>query len=58
LTKLRELPILVPDIELQHKFEKQSSYVENQLLLSQTNINISESLFQSLLQQAFKGELT
>ena len=55
LDKLKRFELLVPPVELQNSFELvvKNLFAQKQKLLN----NDSESLFQSLLQQAFKGEL-
>jgi len=55
LDKIKRFEILIPPIELQNRFEK---FINN-LSLQKKNLSVSdsESLFQSLLQKAFTGEL-
>lgn len=56
-TKIKDLPIIIPDIKLQDKF---SVIFEKITEVRQTMIVQSEKLeaqFQSLIQKAFKGEL-
>lgn len=57
LAILRTLDIPVPPIELQHQFALVINQIEQQKQLTQESLKKSEELFQSLLQQAFKGEL-
>ena len=57
LTKLRELPILVPPMELQLKFGDNLTRIIKCKNKSKSQINHSLTLFQTLLQKAFKGEL-
>ena len=54
-TAVKALPLLYPNIDLQNKFSKIISLIENQKNQS-TTIN-SNQLFNSLIQKAFKGEL-
>ncbi len=55
--QIKDLKIPVPDLDLQEKFCKSIGKVKKQKSLLHHNIQKSESLFQSLLQKAFKGEL-
>lgn len=55
---LRELEVSLPPIELQNLFEKRLIEIEKQKKLAQQSLQKSEDLFNSLLQKAFKGELT
>ncbi|MGF1903646.1 restriction endonuclease subunit S [Aliivibrio salmonicida] len=52
------IKIGLPPIELQNKFETSISEIRKQKSLAQQALLKSEYLFNSLLQQAFKGELT
>lgn len=54
LNNFKKLKVLVPSIQKQNYFIKITNNIENQKKLIQ---NESKELFQSLLQQAFKGEL-
>lgn len=54
---LRELEIIFPPIDLQSKFARIIQNIEEQKGKMFMGINQSESLFQSLLQKAFRGEL-
>ena len=58
ITKLavKELPLIYPALDKQMKFEQEISILNK--LKQKITISHSETLFQSLLQQAFKGELT
>ena len=56
-TAVRELPILFPPIELQNQFAERVAVIEEQKAIAQKSLEKSESLFNSLLQKAFKGEL-
>lgn len=46
-----------PPLELQNQFAKQVALIEEQKAIAQKSLEHSESLFNSLLQKAFKGEL-
>ena len=46
-----------PPIELQNQFAERVAVIEEQKAIAQKSIEKSESLFNSLLQKAFKGEL-
>lgn len=56
-TAVRELPILVPPIELQNQFAERVKVIEAQKALAQQELDKADELFNSLLQKAFKGEL-
>jgi len=60
LTKMQveKLLIPVPTIELQNQFAQHIEKIEQQKQLAQASLKKSETLFNSLLQRAFKGELT
>jgi len=45
-------------IALQNQFSERIETIEKQKQQAQTNLEKSEALFNSLLQRAFKGELT
>ncbi|AYQ32933.1 restriction endonuclease subunit S [Runella sp. SP2] len=53
--KLKTIPIPVPPISLQVKFD--NLILGQKKLVGQRSSNLSSSLFQTLLQKAFKGEL-
>ena len=55
---LRELEVPLPPIDLQNLFGERLIKIEKQKTLAQQALKKSEDLFNSLLQQAFKGELT
>jgi type I restriction enzyme S subunit len=55
--KLMSLKIPVPSIDHQLKFAKKALAIRLQKTQSQDSLLMAESLFQSLLQKAFKGEL-
>ena len=55
---IKSLNILNPPIELQKKYLERSQAIEAQKQLALASLEKSEALFNSLLQRAFKGELT
>ena len=55
---IENFPIINPDMDLQIRFSKQLEVIEEQKAIAQKSLEKSESLFNSLLQKAFKGELT
>ena len=57
-TALRDLDILYPPMELQNQFAERVAVIEAQKQQAQLELAKSEELFQSLLQRAFKGELS
>ena len=57
-TQLKKFPVLQPPINLQTQFAKNIQEIEHQKHQAQANLKNSEALFNSLLQRAFKGELT
>jgi type I restriction enzyme S subunit len=57
-TALRELEIYSTPIELQNQFAERVQAIETQKQQAQEALEKSEQLFQGLLQQAFKGELS
>ena len=56
--KLRDVKVPVPPIELQKKFSLNILGIEQQKEVAQISLEKSNMLFESLLQKAFKGELT
>jgi type I restriction enzyme, S subunit len=56
--KLLALKIPSPNKTLKNQFAKQVQAIESQKVIVQDSLNKSEDLFNSLLQKAFKGELT
>ena len=56
--KLKQLKIPLPQIELQNQFSERTEAIEQQKQQAQASLEKSEALFNSLLQRAFKGELT
>ncbi len=57
LAILRDLDIIKPPIELQNKFKQRIEFLSKNKTILKGEIDKSETLFQSLLQKAFKGEL-
>jgi type I restriction enzyme S subunit len=55
---LRELDVPLPPITLQNQFAERIQHIEAQKQQAQASLQKSEDLFNSLLQRAFKGELT
>jgi type I restriction enzyme S subunit len=55
---IRKYELIIPPITLQNQFAERIQYIEAQKLLAQASLEKSEALFNSLLQRAFKGELT
>ena len=60
ITKLavKKLPLMYPAIEFQNQFAERIQAIEAQKQQAQASLKKSETLFNSLLQRAFKGELT
>ena len=58
LTHLRKLIISLPPISLQHQFAERVAQIEKQKQQAEASLVKAVELFSSLLQRAFKGELT
>ena len=58
LTLLRRLKINLPPLNLQNQFADKVQAIEAQKAQAQASLAQAEDLFNSLLQRAFKGELT
>lgn len=58
LSMIKDLKINYPPIELQNQFAERVAVIELQKQQAQLELAKSESLFNSLLQRAFKGELS
>ena len=56
--KLKKLKIPKPPIELQNQYAERIKSIETQKQLALASLEKSEALFNTLLQRAFKGELT
>ena len=54
---IKKLPVLLPELNLQNQFAERVAVIEEQKAIAQKSLEHSESLFNSLLQKAFKGEL-
>jgi type I restriction enzyme S subunit len=57
LTKINSFELYLPPIDLQNQFAERVTLIEEQKAIAQKSLEKSESLFNSLLQKAFKGEL-
>jgi len=55
--ELQEISIMIPPVILQNKFEEKIKLLKKIRLKTDEQIIASSSIFQTLLQQAFKGEL-
>ena len=58
LSNIKSILVLVPPITLQNLFAERVAMIESQKQQAQLELAKSEELFQSLLQRAFKGELS
>ena len=58
LFRIQQIDLLVPPFSLQQKFKDQLASLEAQKAQAQASLAQAEDLFNSLLQRAFKGELT
>lgn len=58
IVALKNISILLPPITLQNQFAERIKAVEAQRKQAQASLRKSEDLFNSLLQRAFRGELT
>ena len=58
LKLLNSIEVSIPPIELQNKFAERVQTIELQKAQAQASLAQAEDLFNSLLQRAFKGELT
>ena len=54
----KQFPFIAPPIELQNQFAERIQVIEVQKTQAQAGLAQAEDLFNSLLQRAFKGELT
>lgn len=55
--QLEKIEVILPSIDLQNQFAERVAVIEEQKAIAQKSLEKSESLFNSLLQKAFKGEL-
>jgi len=58
LVEIKKMKVPYPSLEQQNKFVYKLEKIEQQKQLAQASLKKSETLFNSLLQRAFKGELT
>ena len=58
LKKISSFVLPIPPFDLQSRFSEQVQTIGDQKAIAQASLNKSEDLFNSLLQKAFKGELT
>lgn len=58
LSQIKKLIIPIPNVELQDAFTQRISQLEKQKQQAEASLVKAEELFNSLLQKAFKGELT
>jgi type I restriction enzyme S subunit len=56
--KLKTLPVILPPIELQRKYETSYMKLRAELANNAKLIELSDESFSSLMQKAFKGELS
>ena len=56
--QIKKLKVILPPIELQNQFAERVKAIEEQKVQAQASLAQAEDLFNSLLQRAFKGELT
>jgi type I restriction enzyme S subunit len=56
--QIEKIEIFVPPLEIQNQFTKRVQAIEAQKVQAQASLSQAEDLFNSLLQRAFKGELT
>ena len=57
-SKFERIDFITPPLELQNQFAERIQLIEAQKQQAQASLQKSEALFNSLLQRAFKGELT
>ncbi|MCZ8021516.1 MAG: restriction endonuclease subunit S [Cyclobacteriaceae bacterium] len=55
--ELQEIRIMIPPVNLQNQFEEKVKQLKKIVLKIEEQVNASNSLFQTLIQKAFKGEL-
>jgi type I restriction enzyme S subunit len=58
LGDMKKLPFMLPPLKLQNQFADSVKAIEAQKAQAQASLAQAEDLFKSLLQRAFKGELT
>lgn len=57
MSEFKKFPFITPPMKLQEQFVERVAVIEEQKAIAQKSLEKSESLFNSLLQKAFKGEL-
>jgi type I restriction enzyme S subunit len=57
MSEFKKFPFITPPMKLQEQFVERVAVIEEQKAIAQKSLEKSESLFNSLLQRAFKGEL-
>ena len=58
ITRQKQLSIIIPELSVQKIYANQISKIKSQIKIAKLNLEKSNNLFESLLQKAFKGELT
>lgn len=58
LGAIRKMPVFLPPLQLQNQFAERVAQIEKQKQQAEASLVKAEELFSSLLQRAFKGELT
>ena len=58
LGAIRKMPVFLPPLQLQNQFAERVEQIEKQKQQAEASLVKAEELFSSLLQRAFKGELT
>ena len=58
LGAIRKMPVFLPPLSLQNQFAERIAQIEKQKQQAEASLVKAEELFSSLLQRAFKGELT
>jgi len=56
--EIQKLEVIVPPINFQNQFAERVAQIEKQKQQAEASLVKAEELFNSLLQKAFKGELT
>ena len=54
----KKFPFITPPLAIQNQFAERVQAIESQKSQAQTSLSKAEDLFNSLLQKAFKGELS
>lgn len=57
LKVIKSFKVFLPSLDIQNQFAERVAVIEEQKAIAQKSLEQSESLFNSLLQKAFKGEL-